>query len=111
MTLFDISRRAAELTGQARVYDEFLRVPALSAGLYRLAAGAVDPQQPHAEDEVYYVLSGRGKIRVGDEDREVTLGTLVFVPARVEHRFHSIMDDLTLLVLFAPAETLPEAVA
>lgn len=91
--------------GQAgKLYLEFLRVPALSAGLYILPAGNFDPQLPHTEDEVYYIASGRASLLVGDEDQEVTAGSLVFVPANLEHRFHSISENLTVLVFFAPAE-------
>lgn len=79
-------------------------MPSLSMGLYALPAGGVDPQQPHTEDEVYYVVSGRATIRVGEEDRPVESGSVVFVEARVEHRFHTITEDLTVLVFFAPAE-------
>lgn len=87
-----------------RPYTEFLRVPAMSAGIYTLPAGAADPQQPHTEDELYVVLRGRAKIRVADEDAEVGPGVAIFVPANVVHRFHSIEEDLSVLVLFAPAE-------
>jgi mannose-6-phosphate isomerase-like protein (cupin superfamily) len=88
-------------------YLEFLRVPALSAGVYGLAAGAPDPQSPHAEDEVYVVLRGRGTLRVADEDREMTAGSIAYVAAGVDHEFHSIEEDMEVLVLFAPAETGP----
>lgn len=84
---------------------EFLRVNALSMGMYRLPAGGSDPQQPHAEDEVYYVTAGRARIRVGGADYPVAPGSIVYVPARVEHRFHSITEDLTVLVFFAPPES------
>src|SRR5271157_5909860 len=87
-----------------RAYLEFLRVPQMSAGFYKLDAGAVDKQKPHSEDEIYYVVAGRAVIRVAGEDRAVQPGTTVFVPAHVDHRFHSITEDLTLLVVFAPAE-------
>jgi mannose-6-phosphate isomerase-like protein (cupin superfamily) len=73
-------------------------------GLYRLAAGSEDAQQPHGEDEVYYALSGRARLRVGDEDHAVAPGTVAFVGARVDHRFHDVAEDLTLLVFFAPPE-------
>jgi mannose-6-phosphate isomerase-like protein (cupin superfamily) len=69
-----------------------------------LPAGASDPQQPHTEDEVYHVVSGKGHIRVGAEDRAVGAGTVVFVEAGVDHRFYDIEEDLTVLVFFAPAE-------
>jgi mannose-6-phosphate isomerase-like protein (cupin superfamily) len=93
-------RRVAE----GRLYHEFLRVPELSAGLYVLDAGATDPQQPHAEDELYFVISGAGRVTVGGETRDVGKGTLVFVPARAPHRFHDITERLELLVAFGPAE-------
>ncbi|HAL49343.1 MAG: cupin domain-containing protein [SAR202 cluster bacterium] len=82
---------------------EFLNVPAMSTGVYALPAGGVDTQQPHTEDEVYYVVSGKGAIRVGEEDRPVGPGTVVFVARHVEHRFHSITEDMTIFVVFAPA--------
>jgi quercetin dioxygenase-like cupin family protein len=85
-------------------YLEFLRVPALSMGLYELATGSRDPQQPHSEDEVYYVVSGQAMIRVGDEDQPVKAGSVVFVAAHVVHAFHTITEDLSVLVFFAPAE-------
>ena len=87
-----------------KLYREFLRVPALSAGLYILPVGGNDPQLPHTEDEIYYIVSGQSSLLVGDENQEVQAGSLVFVPANLEHRFHSISEALTVLVFFAPAE-------
>jgi mannose-6-phosphate isomerase-like protein (cupin superfamily) len=82
-------------------------VPDLSVGLYVLPANGTDPQQPHAEDEVYHVLEGEAQITVGDETRDVRQGTTVYVAARVPHRFHDIRTDLRVLVFFAPAESPP----
>ncbi len=87
-----------------KTYLEFLKVPDLSMGLYFLTSGGVDEQLPHTEDEVYYVVSGRAKIKVADENRDVQAGSIVYVAKNVEHRFHSIEQDLTVLVFFAPAE-------
>jgi quercetin dioxygenase-like cupin family protein len=101
---FDLARLLSEHYSSEEPYLEFLRVPSLSVGLYVLPAGARDPQEPHTEDEVYHVVGGKGRIRVGEEDRAVEAGTVVFVEAGVDHRFHSIEDDLTVLVFFAPAE-------
>jgi mannose-6-phosphate isomerase-like protein (cupin superfamily) len=104
MQAFELTKLIDQQNETGRDYLEFLRVPALSAGLYMLAAGAVDMQQPHTEDEVYYIISGRGFIRVGVEEHPVEAGTLVYVKANVEHRFHTITEDLRVLVFFAPAE-------
>jgi mannose-6-phosphate isomerase-like protein (cupin superfamily) len=105
MDAFELSDLLEQRKQSGRLYLEFLRVPALSLGLYALPAGGVDPQKPHSEDEVYYVVSGKGTVRVGAEDRPVQAGSIIFVAAGVEHRFHTISEDLTLLVYFAPAET------
>jgi mannose-6-phosphate isomerase-like protein (cupin superfamily) len=90
-------------------YQEFLRVPAISAGLYVLPAGASDLQRPHHEDEIYYVVRGRARFQAGaednKEDREVSAGSLIFIAAEVEHRFYDIAEELAVLVFFAPAET------
>jgi mannose-6-phosphate isomerase-like protein (cupin superfamily) len=94
----------ADRATTGRLYEEFLRVPDLSAGLYVLDAGATDPQSPHTEDELYYVVSGRGRVTVGEEVRDVAPGSLVFVAARVPHRFHDVVERLELLVVFGPAE-------
>ena len=93
---------AREQTGE--LYHEFLRVPTMSAGVYQLAAGATDPQEPHTEDEVYYVVQGQAQIQVATEQIPIKAGSIVFVAANVDHRFHSITEDLTVLVFFAPAE-------
>ena len=86
-------------------YQEFLRVPALSAGVYVLAAGGTDPQKPHREDELYYVIRGRAWMRVGEEEQAVSAGSVIFVAAHVDHRFFDITEDLEVLVFFAPEET------
>jgi mannose-6-phosphate isomerase-like protein (cupin superfamily) len=86
-------------------YHEFLRVPAMSAGVYVLAAGAEDKQSPHQEDEIYYVIRGKAKMRLGDEDREVGEGDVIFVEKNLEHRFFDIVEEIVLLVFFAPPES------
>jgi len=102
--IFTLSNLQQVREQSGNLYSEFLRVPTMSAGIYQIAAGGSDPQQPHTEDEVYYVAEGQATIQVGDEHAPVAPGSVVFVAANVEHRFHSITEDLTVLVFFAPAE-------
>jgi mannose-6-phosphate isomerase-like protein (cupin superfamily) len=101
---FELRHIAEERQKLGKLYYEFLRKPSLSAGLYMLAAGRDDPQQPHTEDEVYHVIRGRATIRVADEDRPVGPGSVVYVAAGVPHRFHDIQEELEILVVFTPAE-------
>jgi mannose-6-phosphate isomerase-like protein (cupin superfamily) len=39
---------------------------------------------PRTEDEVYYVVSGRARIKVADEDRAVQAESIVFVAKNVD---------------------------
>jgi mannose-6-phosphate isomerase-like protein (cupin superfamily) len=85
-------------------WQEFLRVPSLSMGLYRLKAGQANEQRPHTEDEVYVVVSGKASFRAGEREQAVGPGALIYVERSVEHRFVDITEDLTVLVFFAPPE-------
>jgi len=104
MQAFELSRLISERQAGNQLYLEFLKVPDLSMGVYLLPADGEDPQLPHTEDEVYYIVSGRARILVAGEDREVQAGSVVYVPKNVEHRFYTIQEELTVLVFFAPAE-------
>jgi mannose-6-phosphate isomerase-like protein (cupin superfamily) len=101
----DLVSLAADRVRRGDAYLEFLRVAAMSAGLYVLPAGGVDAQTPHGQDELYYVVRGKARMRAGAEDRPLEAGTVVFVAAHVEHRFYDIQEELMVLVLFAPAES------
>ena len=68
-----------------------------------MAVGALDTQSPHLEDEIYVVTTGSAQFTSGDETVAVAPGTVLFVPAREDHRFHDITEDLALLVFFGPA--------
>jgi mannose-6-phosphate isomerase-like protein (cupin superfamily) len=103
--LFQIDELEQRRMQSGRRYLEFLRVPAMSAGVYTLPAGGTDPQKPHAEDEMYYIVRGRAGMRVGAKEIKVAAGSVVFVTAEMEHRFHDITEELVVLVFFAPAES------
>jgi len=102
LSIADAERRREQ---SGKRYLEFLRVPAMSAGVYVLPAGGNDPQSPHREDEMYYVARGRARMRAGSEDQAVSAGSVIFVGAEVEHSFYDITEELVVLVLFAPAES------
>lgn len=98
---FDLSEIEQRRRASGDSWLELLKVPSLRVGLYVLAAGSVDTQTPHEEDEVYHVIRGRGRFVADGEDMAVGPGSVLFVKARVEHRFHAIEEDLEILVFFA----------
>ena len=99
--IFGIQELAEEQRKGAAPYLEFLRVPSLSCGIYSLPAGAKDLQNPHDEDEAYYVLEGHARLRVQGEEQVVGPGSLLYVKATSDHSFVEIEEDITLLVFFA----------
>jgi len=95
----------ASLAVDEHDFVEFFRAPdeTLSLTVARWPAGSVDDQQPHTEDEVYYVAAGRGTLTIGDAAVDVMPGSIAFVAAGVEHRFGAITEALEVLVFWSPA--------
>lgn len=98
--LFDLAELVKKCEKRDAPYLEFLRVPALSCGIYQLAAGAVDLQSIHDEDEVYFVLDGKAKLIQDGITSTIARGSILYIPADAEHQFVDIEEDLSLLVFF-----------
>jgi mannose-6-phosphate isomerase-like protein (cupin superfamily) len=105
MKAFRLDELEAERAANDGAYLQFLRERNMSVGLYALDAGDPDPQKPHQQDEVYFIVSGRASITVGLETTQVARGSVVYVPAGVAHKFHHITEDLRVLVVFSPPES------
>jgi mannose-6-phosphate isomerase-like protein (cupin superfamily) len=104
MKAFRLDDLEAERAANEGAYLQFLRERNMSVGLYALDAGESDPQRPHRQDEVYFVVSGRASITVGQETTQVARGSVVYVPAGAVHKLHHISEDLRVLVVFSPPE-------
>jgi mannose-6-phosphate isomerase-like protein (cupin superfamily) len=74
--------------------------PGVEVGVYVLVAPEPDRQQPHADDEVYVVLEGRGVLTVEGEEFPLNEGDAIFVPAGAVHQFTG-YEQLSVLVIFA----------
>ena len=101
---FQMAELEKQRAEKDQAYLSFLNRDSLSCGVYFLPKGGKDNQQPHKLDEVYYVKSGKGKLHVDGEDFDASPGDVLFVAAHAKHYFHSIEEDLTLLVFFSNAE-------
>jgi mannose-6-phosphate isomerase-like protein (cupin superfamily) len=101
--IFELEALEREQRGTGEPWFEYLRVPSLRSGLYLLEPGAWDHQTPHEEDEMYFVVRGRARFEAGAFQVPVKAGSVIFVPARQEHRFTSIEESLQVLVFFASA--------
>ena len=102
MDVFDVQQIIEDHSTNGELYYEFFKAKRLSVGLYVLKAGSLDPQVPHTEDEIYYIMSGRGSVEIDGAHQNVGPGTVIYVEEHVDHRFHSITEDLSVIVVFAP---------
>ena len=80
-------------------YEIVHRSPRLEIGVYVLVAPEADTQQPHEDDEVYVVLSGRGALEVEGNSFSFAEGDALFVEAGADHRFTG-YESLAMLVVF-----------
>ena len=104
MRSFELDEVLRQLARDGGAWQELLRTDSLSLGVYRLRPGQADLQQPHTEDEVYYVVWGRAQFEVDGRRQSVGPGTVLFVERRTPHRFVDVTEELVLVVFFAPAE-------
>lgn len=102
--VFQLDELIPKVAGNEPCFLEFLRMPGLSSAVYRLPAGAKDMQAPHLEDEIYFVVEGKASLKVGNEEKEVGPGSILYVRATEEHSFFDIAEDLTLLAFFGKAD-------
>jgi mannose-6-phosphate isomerase-like protein (cupin superfamily) len=80
-----------------------LAVPVLRCGdleveLY--APVGSDPQKPHTRDEIYVIASGSGYFHCGEQRQSFKVGTLLFVPAGINHHFADFSPDFSAWVMF-----------
>ena len=97
---FAIEQVRSRLAAGNGGYEIVHTSPGLEVGVYVLVAPEPDRQQPHADNEVYVVLEGRGMLEVEGESIPVEEGQAIFVPAGANHQFTG-YEGLSVLVLFA----------
>ena len=98
---YQLENLQQQLSDSQQRYLPFLNVETLRTGLYVLPKGAEDKQQPHAHDEVYYVVSGKSKFTAGTETTDIKPGSVMYVKARVAHHFFDIEEELRIIVFFS----------
>jgi mannose-6-phosphate isomerase-like protein (cupin superfamily) len=101
---YDLDGVLEELRASGDWFVTFMSRGTMDAGMLRLKPGEKDPQGPHANDELYYMIKGSGFLRVEKEDLPVKPGSLVFVPAGKRHNFHGNNEELVALYVFAGSD-------
>ncbi len=99
--MFELKDLMSKLEKKGSYFLDFLKVRDLEAGIIVLKPGEEDTQVPHLADELYYVIEGSGFVELDKHKRPVNKGSIVFVPARMRHRFYGNKEDLVVLYMFA----------
>ena len=97
---FDLTTYLEKIKNSSDYFHTFINRESLAAGVLVLKPGEEDTQTPHDSDEVYYVISGNGFLRIKDKDYKVSKDKLFFVAKDVEHYFHGNTKELKVLYFF-----------
>ena len=81
-------------------FQTFINKDSLATGVLVLKPGEEDTQTPHDSDEVYYVISGNGFLKIKDNNYNVSKDKLFFVVKDVEHYFYGNTKELKVLYFF-----------
>lgn len=60
-----------------------------------------DVDHTHEMDELYYIISGSGKVAVGDKTYAFKDGEMIFVEEGKEHEFYEREDEIVVLKILA----------
>ncbi|WIV66884.1 cupin domain-containing protein [Natrialbaceae archaeon AArc-T1-2] len=103
MTRVSITDTLDDLEPGELQHKEVLEAGPITVDVGKYPADSAAPKNPHNEEELYYVLSGSGKIRVGDDTHDIEAGDLVYVEPSLEHDFFKITEDITVMIILGPA--------
>ena len=96
-----LKRLPGRVSAQRSEGERFVQALAngtMSVELY--APIQTDPQSPHLQDELYFVISGTGDFVCGHKRSRFGPNTVLFVPAGAVHRFENFSTDFATWVVF-----------
>jgi len=97
---YDLETYLEKIKNNNSYFQTFINKDSLAAGVLVLKPGEEDTQTPHDSDEVYFVISGNGFLKIKDKDYKVSKDKLFFVAKDVEHYFHGNTQELKVLYFF-----------
>ena len=102
---YDLTTYLEKIKNSGSYFSTFIDKSNLAAGVLLLEPGEEDSQTPHENDEVYFVISGDGFLKIKNKDFKVSENKLFFVAKDVEHFFHGNTKDLKVLYFFGGSES------
>lgn len=97
---YDLDTYLEKIKNGSSYFQTFINKDSLAAGVLVLKPSEKDTQTPHDSDEVYYIISGDGFLKIKNKDYKVSKDKLFFVAKDVEHFFHGNTKELKVLYFF-----------
>lgn len=86
-------------------FHTFINKENLAAGVLCLNPGEKDTQDPHENDELYYVVKGDGFLLVDQKNYDISEGMVYYVAKNTPHCFHGNTKELVVLYFFGGSDT------
>ena len=86
-------------------FHTFINKDSLATGILILKPGEKDTQERHESDEVYFIISGNGFLKIKNKDYKISKDKLFFVGKDVPHYFHSNTKELKVLYFFGGSDS------
>ena len=97
---YDLTTYLEKIKNSSSYFSTFINKNSLAAGVLVLQSDEEDTQTPHDSDEVYYIISGNGFLKINDKDYKISKNKLFFVEKNVKHFFHGNTSELKVLYFF-----------
>lgn len=102
---FDINNSINKIKKSNTYFHTFINKLSLAAGVLILKPGEEDTQEPHENDEIYYIISGDGFLKIKDKDYKVEKDKVFFVAKNIEHYFYGNKKELKVLYFFGGSDS------
>ena len=102
---YDVDEYIEKIKNKNSYFHTFVNRDTLAAGVLVLQSGEKDTQEPHENDEVYFVIKGDGFLKIKDKDYLVSKNKMYFVAKNIEHYFHGNSKELVVLYFFGGSGT------
>lgn len=102
---FDLTTYFEKIKKSNSYFQTFINRDSLAAGVLVLQPEEEDTQEPHDSDEVYFIISGDGFLKIKNKDYKVSKDKLFFVAKDIEHYFHGNKKELKVLYFFGGPDT------
>ena len=97
---YDLHTYVERIKDNSSFFHTFINKQSLAVGVLVLEPGNVDTQEPHDGDEVYFVLSGDGYLKINNKNYQVSKDKLFFVAKDTKHCFYGNTRELKVLYFF-----------